>query len=57
MPDQPWAAIAVPDRLLAELARTIRAGNKVLVMAYEPDVGNLACEAVERMLDMPYGAA
>ncbi|WP_081757850.1 hypothetical protein [Roseomonas gilardii] len=47
----------LPEHVLASLAAVVRAGGKVVVMADGAEVGNWACEAIERALDARQGSA
>ncbi|MFC0410618.1 hypothetical protein [Roseomonas elaeocarpi] len=57
LPEQAGTGLRVPEQLLADLAATIRAGRKVLVMGHDGDLGEQACAAVEHMLDTAHGNA
>ena len=57
LPEHPGTPIGAPEHMLADLAATIRAGHKVLVMGHDAEAGNQACEAVGQMVDTPHGTA
>ena len=47
----------LPEHVLASLAAVVRAGGKIVVMADDAEVGNWACEAIERALVARQGSA
>jgi hypothetical protein len=55
--EHPSGTIGTSEHVLASLAATVAWGRKVLVMAYNAESGNRACDAMERMLGTAHGNA